>query len=200
MTILAANSITGFFQVAVEDAIKTRRVEAHDGITSYLVGLLADYAHPDGRAEETLARPLAFLLDEALKTPEPALRFEKLRALGDGVLYGCGFFGEHFAARGVDERYLFSIGRRAYDSAGQMLKASDDEDAAIDLFGELASKFGVYVDVLTDVADSTIAGSSNTPKSILKMYERWLKTGSERLAQSLSTHGLLPMRGPKGLQ
>jgi hypothetical protein len=194
MTIVAAQSITGFFQEAVEDAIKTRRVDTKDAVRSYLVGLLAD-AH----AGETLARPLAFLLDEAVKQPDPALRFEKLRALGDGVLYGCGFFGEHFAARGVDQKYLFAIGTRAYGAAGSMLK-THEEEAELDLFGELAAKFGVYVDVLADVADSTIANATGTPKSLLKVYERWLKTGSDRLASALSSHGLVPMRGPKGLQ
>ena len=34
---------------SVEDAIKARRVDATDGATRYLVALLADYAHPDGR-------------------------------------------------------------------------------------------------------------------------------------------------------
>jgi hypothetical protein len=199
VTIIAADSVSGFFQEVVEDAIKSRRVEATGGATNYLVGLLADYAHPDRRAGETLARPLAFLLDEALHTPEPAERFERLRTLGDGVLYSCGFFGDHFEARGLDQRYLFGIGTAAYGTAGSMLHAAADDDPC-DLFRELAAKFGIFVDVLTDVADSTVAMGAGTPQSLLKVYERWLKTGSDTLAQALSTHGLVPVRGPKGMQ
>jgi hypothetical protein len=35
-------------------------------------------------------------------------------------------------------------------------------------------------------------------RDLLKVYERWLKTGSDRLAQALTSHGLVPMRGAKG--
>ena len=205
MTILAADSVSGFFQEVVEDAMKSRRVDTADAVTTYLVGILADYAHPDRRAGETLARPLAFLLDEALNTPDPAERFDRLRALGDGVLYSCGFFADHFEARGLDQRYLFGIGACAYGTAGSMIRSAPDAAAAEgppdrDLFGELATKFDVFVDVLGDVADSTIAMSAASSKGLLKVYERWLRTGSDRLAQALSTHGLVPTRGPKGLQ
>src|SRR5258708_22707450 len=117
MTLVAADRITDFFQDQVEDAMKSRRVDATEAATQYLVGLLVEYAHPDSRAGQALARPLAFLLDEAVRTPDPAERFERLRALGDGVLYSCGFFGDHFQARGLDQRYLFGIGAKAYGSA-----------------------------------------------------------------------------------
>jgi hypothetical protein len=207
MTIVAADSVSGFFQEVVEDAMKSRRVEVTGGATSYLVALLADYAHPDARTGATLNRPLAFLLDEALRTPEPAERFERLRSLGDGVLYACGFFGDHFEARGVEQRYLFGIGSCAYDAAGSMLRKApaapaEEPNAETDLFGELAGKFGVFVDVLVDVADSTIAmgTAASGAKGLLKVYERWLKTGSDRLAGALATQGLMPTRGVKGLQ
>src|SRR6516225_9012958 len=143
MAIVAADSVSGFFHEAVEDAMKARRLDATDGATHYLVALLADYAQPDKRAGEPLARPLAFLLDEALHAPEPAERFERLRALGDGVLYSCGFFGDHFEARGLDQRYLFSIGTVAYGTAGSMLRenTASNAHAKRDLFGELATNF-----------------------------------------------------------
>jgi hypothetical protein len=101
-TIVAAGSVSEFFLEIVGDAIKARKLETSDGAQTYLVSLLSDYAKPDERAEEPLERPLAFLLDEALHTVEAGARFDRLRALGDGVLYACGFFGEHFEARGVD--------------------------------------------------------------------------------------------------
>lgn len=54
MTILAARSVSQFFLEAVKDAMRLRGVEATDGATRYLVGLLADYAHPDPRAGEAM--------------------------------------------------------------------------------------------------------------------------------------------------
>jgi hypothetical protein len=207
--IVAAGSVAEFFLEVVGDAIKARKVEATDGAQSYLVSLLADYAHPDERAEEPLARPLSFLLDEALHTVEAGPRFDKLRALGDGVLYACGFFGEHFEARGVDAGYVMGIGTTAYGAASSMLKvdgasarraarsAPGEEPKTLDIFGELATKFGDFVEVITDVADVTGAQNAASSQQMLKLYERWLKTGNDRLAQALGAHGLVPTRrGP----
>ena len=55
--------------------------------------------------------------DEALRLQDAGVRFERLRVIGDGVLYGCGFFGDHFEARGVDRQYLHGLGTRAYGAA-----------------------------------------------------------------------------------
>ena len=67
-----------------------------------------------------------------------------------------------------------------------------------DLFGELAQKFGVFVDVVAEVADATIAMGTESSKGLLKVYERWLKTGSERLASALTSRGVMPTRGTQG--
>src|SRR5271167_4919797 len=122
MTIVAANSVSHFFFEAVEDAMRVQRVDATDGAMRYLVALLGDYVHPDRRAGEALERPLTLLLDEAMHAPDPADRFQRLRVIGDGILYGCGFFGDHFEARGVDSNYLHGLGTRAYGAASSMLR------------------------------------------------------------------------------
>ena len=198
MTIVAASSVAGFFNEVVEDAIKARRVDATDGATRYLVALLADYAHPAPGAGNALDRPLTLALDEALRAPAPAERFEQLRLLGDGVLYGCGFFGDHFEARGVDPKYLHGLGTRAYGAASSMLRRTPD-DGGPDVFGELADKFEAFVEVVAEVADVTIAMSGENARGLLRVYERWLKTGSERLASALTSRGVVPTRGGKGV-
>jgi hypothetical protein len=202
MTILAAHSVSHFFHEAVEDSMRTQRIDATDGATRYLVGLLADYVHPEGRTGETLERPLTLLFDEALRAPDPGERFQRLRVIGDGVLYGCGFFGDHFEARGVDTKYLFGLGARAYGTAGAMLRRPSGSTTGTDgpdLFGELSEKFGSFVDVLADVADTTVAAGVETSRGLLKVYERWLKTGSERLATALTSAGVVPTRGTRGV-
>src|SRR6202167_4053515 len=174
MTILAASSVSGFFHDVVEDAMKARRVEATDGATRYLVALLADYAHPGDEAGDSFERPLTFRLEEALHEVDPGERFQRLRLIGDGVLYGCGFFGDHFEARGVDPKYLHGLGTRAYGAASSMLKQGQQEEGAPDLFGELAHKFGEFVQVVAEVADATIAMGTASSKGLLLVYERWL--------------------------
>ncbi len=204
-SIVATESIDGFFQEIVTGAIRSRRVEATGEATTYLVALLADFAMPEKNAARAMDRPLTFLLDEALHTTKPAERFERLRLLGDGVLYSTGFFGDHFEARGVDQKYLIGIGAAAYGAASSMLVGSlgsqtsgQKQEPFPDVFGELAQKFGVFVDVVGEVANLTIAKGAATSQSLLTIYERWLKTGSESLANALNERGLVPVRGTRG--
>lgn len=209
MSIVATISVSDFFKEAVGEAMRSRGVSASDGARTYVVALLADLAKPGSPVERTLERPLTLLLDEALHTPELGERFERLRTLGDGVLYSSGFFADHFEARGVDATYLIGIGRTAYDSAGALIRRSGagdrdagerDAPAGGDLFGELSSGFASFVDVIGEVANATIARGVATSRGLLKAYERWLKTRSGALADALSSHGFVAPRGGRVLQ
>ena len=196
MSILATTSVADFFEEVVEDAMKSRGLKASEGATSYVVALLAELAKPGSPVERTLERPLTLLLDEALHTSVLADRFEKLRTLGDGVLYSSGFFADHFEARGVDTKYVISIGRTAYESAGSLLRGGEKlEDSSVDIFGELAKDFSAFVPVLTEVANATVAKSVATSRGVLKLYERWLKTRNERLGDALASQGFVAPRG-----
>ncbi len=198
MSIVATASVSDFFEQIVIDAMKTRGVSASEGATSYVVSVLSELAKPGSPVERTLERPLTLLLDEALHTPQLADRFERLRTLGDGVLYSSGFFADHFEARGVDAKYVMGIGRTAYENAGSLLRRSD-EDAGPDIFAELAARFDAFVAVIAEVANATIARGVATSQGLVKVYERWLKTGSESLADALSSHGFVTPRGGRVL-
>jgi hypothetical protein len=198
MSIVATASVSDFFEGVVVHAMKSRGVTASEGARSYVVALLADLAKPGSPIERTLERPLTLLLDEALHTPELGERFEKLRTLGDGVLYSSGFFADHFEARGVDSGYLIGIGRTAYEGAGSLIRSrAGDEPNRLDIFAELASGFASFVEVIGEVANATIASGVATSRELLKLYERWLKTRSDSLADALSSHGFVA-RPPRG--
>jgi hypothetical protein len=195
MSIVASACVSDFFEEVVDDAIKAKKVSASEAARSYVVSLLADLAKPGSPIEKTLERPLTLLLDEALHTPELADRFEKLRTLGDGVLYSSGFFADHFEARGVDSGYIIGIGRTAYETAGSLLHPTAQKEEGPDIFHELAAGFTGFVDVIAEVANATLARGAATSRGLLKLYERWLKTRSESLADALSSHGFVAPRG-----
>jgi hypothetical protein len=203
-SIVAAGSVSDFFEEAVVDAMKARGVSASEGARSYVVALLTDLARPGNPVERTLDRPLTLLLDEALHTPELGERFDRLRTLGDGVLYSSGFFADHFEARGVDANYVIGIGRTAYNTAGSLIMTGSTKDlceeaARFDLFHELSERFASLVAVIAEVANATIASGVATSRGLVKLYERWLKTRSETLADALSSHGFIKpgaRRGP----
>jgi len=193
---LSANLET-FFHDVVDDAMRKKHVNATEAAEYYLVSLLADYARPDPRSCEALERPLTLLLDEALHAPGQE-RFERLRVLGDGVLYVSGFFAPHLETRGVEVRYVTQLGARAYDGAGKMLRGNGS-DGAPDLFFELAENFERFAELLSAVAEKLSLAAAPSSTGLLKLYERWLKTGSETIGSELVGRGVLPVRGAGGV-
>lgn len=205
MSIVATTSVSDFFEVAVKDAMRSRGVSASQGAVSYVVALLCDLAKPGSPVGRTLERPLTLLLDEALHTPQLGDRFDKLRTLGDGVLYSSGFFAEHFEKRGVDTGYLVGIGRTAYDSANAIILKnsarpadSTADGSVLNIFAELSTSFAALVGVIGEVANGAVASGVASSAGLVKLYERWLKTGSSAIGQALHSHGLVVSGGPKG--
>lgn len=198
-------NVSTYFQEVLSDAIRVRRVEATEAASSYLVSLLCDYAHPTEDSGSTFSRPLTFQLRDALDADGPS-RFRMLRSLGDHVLYAIGFFRSHIEGRGADRRYVMTVGSTAYREAAVMMRMrtprkreSEGAAAAPDVLSELAAKFDRFAQVLADVAEGTLTGGARDERSVVKLYERWLKTGSPRLADELGSHGILPSRGSGGL-
>ncbi|MCC6555406.1 MAG: hypothetical protein IT372_20795 [Polyangiaceae bacterium] len=191
--------MTVYFQEVVGEALRVRHVEATEAACSYLVDLLCEFAHPDEQAGSTFHQPLAFLLRDALEA-SGAERFRRLRVLGDGVLYAVGFFGGHIELKGIDRGYVVGVGSTAYRHAAAMLRRRASAlGQGPDVLGELADKFERFAEVLNDVADGTLASGARDERSVLKLYERWLRTGSARLADELGARGLIPVRGSGGL-
>jgi hypothetical protein len=182
--------IESFFLEIVEVACKNQKVEASTASQTYLAGVLADFVRPDANAalSQTLDRPLTLMLDDALQTPPPE-RFEKLKNLGDGTLYVSGFFGDHLEARGVNDGFVASIGGFAYRTASNMLTKGGS--SVIDIYAELGENFRTFVEVIAEVAERT-SFSPRTNANALKLYEKWLRTGNDRLARELAAQGLTP--------
>jgi hypothetical protein len=64
-----------------------------------------------------------------------------------------------------------------------------EEDHLRELYLELADKFARFVDVLAEVSDKT---TPKTEKDLLRLYELWVRTRSERAAKALQEAGILP--------
>jgi hypothetical protein len=198
-TLALSNSLDGFFEELLVEALREHRTEASDAASSYLVGLLRDYAHPGREAAAPLNGSLTLLLAQALDTPGGE-RFERLKSLGDGVLYVRGFFPDHLETRGVAIDYVDSVGARAYDGAANMLRSRSFSGSVVNgartVFEELAHNFEAFGEVLRSIADRFQANAALTSDAgIVKVYERWLKTGSNQLAAALGLQGLVPVRG-----
>jgi hypothetical protein len=76
------------------------------------------------------------------------------------------------------------MGEYAYGS----LSHSDEETFA-EVFGELSRKFVGFMDVLSDISERTAFAPTS---DVLRLYEKWLRTGSARDGKRLVQRGIIP--------
>jgi len=163
-----------------------------DETTFYLVELLASAGL--SRRESLCGRPLVLILADATQA-EGGERLRLFRTLGDEALYVGGFFADHLERRGVTEAYVSRLGTQAYETASQLAARNASEAARIHVYRELAALFAPITHVLDDVREST---ALRTPQDIVRLYDKWRRTGSPRIAARLSAEGVYPGRAPSG--
>ncbi len=182
--ILSEQTTTEYFKELVEEALSERHLRASDLTEYYLVNLLCQYARPDVGAQEEHAEPLAFRLGRALRSGGADQR-ARLRRLGDFSLFTSGFFSDSLRRSPVDVDYYQAMGEYAYGSLSR-----SEHDTFADVFGELSRKFVGFMDVLGHISERTAGSSSGG--DLLRLYEKWLRTGSTRDAERLLQRGMLP--------
>jgi len=184
-----------YFKDMIESALARQHLRATELTSYYLVDLLCRFVRPDRRIpfNDDSGDPLAVRLARALDSGGMEQR-ARLRNLGDFSLFTSGYFSDSLRRSLVDVDYYVSMGEYAYASLGRR-----DEDAFGEVFHELARKFVAFTDVLSDVSEQTGASSSG---DVLRLYEKWLRTGSPRDGQRLADRGIAPNRsiGKKFIQ
>jgi hypothetical protein len=183
-----------FFRRVVDEVRRRRSLDTTEAATSYVVSLLVDFADPNRYDEVGLEQPLTVLVRDALSHQGPN-SFEKLRQLGDVVLYLSGFFGEFFERHGVTQDYVSTLGAQAYQGARRALVGRyigfDGDVAGGDVFGELSANFEVFVVLVQGVALDLPGSKRGGNADLLDLYERWLKTRSATLEAELATKGFI---------
>jgi hypothetical protein len=82
------------------------------------------------------------------------------------------------------------MGGNAYSGVSDAMRSAYRNESAQQLFDELTEKFTDFVDVLSEVSEST---NLSTNVDVLRLYEIWLRTGSKRAATRLRKLGIQPM-------
>jgi len=149
----------------------------------YVVNMLTGFIHLDHPAGAS-DQPLAVTFAKALQAAGIAQR-DGLRKVGDLSLFISGFFSDSLTRSLVDVDYYIQLGGCAYGSLARQAPS----DTFGDVFDELSEKFGEFVDVLSEVSERTSL-TSNT--DLLRLYEKWLRTGSRRSGDLLVARGIVP--------
>jgi hypothetical protein len=174
-------SAVEFFKELVEGAIAHQRVAANELTAFYVVQLLTSFV--ERRAAADNDAPLGIRLAYALESGGIQQR-ATLREIGDLSLFVSGFFSDSLNRKLVDIDYYVSIGEHAYTALSRVAT-----ETFAPVFAELGDKFVAFVDVLSEVSERTTCASN---ADLLRLYEKWLKTGSVRSGQLLVERGVVP--------
>lgn len=179
-----------YFHELVTEAMGKQKIATQPETEFYLVNLLnqfmtTDSLYPRNESGAMQEEPLVFMVKEALETPQPKIQSVLFRKVGDVSLYVAGFFQDSLSRKLVDVDYYIDMGGTAY----KQVAVRSEEDAMRALYQELAEKFSKFVEVLAEVSDKT---GLRTEKDLLRMYELWVRTRSDRAAKALQEAGILP--------
>lgn len=207
MTIQPVASLKEFFRDALHDALSHQHVAVEGETEHYVVNVLTLFSdadalydrHSRGESRQTDSRkqlkPLAMMLGEALEAPSSEARFRGLQRLGDVSLFIAGFFSAGFARKLVDVDYHIAMGGQAYSTLAESCPTSRARTMR-QVFAELAAKFQPMVDALNEISESAYQHSD---QDRLRLYELWVKTGSERSRQLLRKLGVEPAPAARSL-
>jgi hypothetical protein len=165
---LRRESAIEYFKELVDAALAHQGLTANELTAYYVVQLLAGFLQRPADQDEG---PLFLRLAQALEAGGMRQR-TGLKQIGDLSLFVSGFFSDSLNRKLVDVDYYVSIGGYAYNALSRF-----DADTFSPVFAELAEKFVGFVDVLSEVSERSSC-ASNT--DLLRLYAKWLKTGSRR--------------------
>lgn len=199
MAIQPVASLKEFFRDALHDALSHQHVAVEGETEHYVVNVLTLFSDADALYERNDSRkqlkPLAMMLGEALDAPTSEARFRGLQRLGDVSLFIAGFFSAGFARKLVDVDYHIAMGGQAYSTLAESCPPTRARTLR-QVFAELAAKFQPMVDALNEISESAYQHSD---QDRLRLYELWVKTGSERSRQLLRKLGVEPAPAARSL-
>lgn len=182
-------STKDFFNDVVQEAIVARKMSTFPLAQSYLVSILESYIHTNNLydtqtengklSRDTLAE--TFLRAQNANT---TTKIELLKKLGDVSLYVSGFFADSLSRKLIDVDYYVDMGEAAYGTLALEIK----EDTSKKVFKDFSSRFLEYVDILATISQKSLIQND---ESILRLYEKYLKTGSELARETLEEKGIV---------
>jgi hypothetical protein len=179
------SNLSEFFHELLTSTIKNQGVDTSEPTECYLVNLLANFSKTTVDDE-----PLALMMANAVFS-SPDERARHLKDVGDKSLYVSGFFGESLHRGLVDIDYYIQMGGAAYGELARYFRGYRHSEVFGAVYDELGTKFPKFVDVLAEISETTSVTSS---QSVVQLYERWLRTGSEWMERRLREHGVIPKK------
>ncbi len=173
-----------YFRDLVEGAMRNQRIDTPEEVGFYLSSLLECFVE----AERLYTGALALQYMKAIQSEDIASQ-RLLRELGDISLFVSGFFPESLTRKIAGIRYYMAMGALSYGRLGAIYSTRPATANVGAIFNELSERFTSFVNVLSEVSESTSLGRSS---DVLALYERWLATKSSSALSLLRDLGIEP--------
>lgn len=179
--------LRNFFILELKSVIEKHNLSVKDHSVFYVASLLSKNIEagqffqlgPDGKPSETLLTELYLQYLQARDEEKKVI----LQRLGDLCLMVSGYFSESIKRKVVDIGFYFGMGGSAYYNLSTMMQEKQSKET----FDELSSKFESFSNVLGEMSERCGVQSN---KDVLRLYERWITTGSDRLKSLLNEKGI----------
>lgn len=178
------------FAEVLQEAYLDRKLKTDPHVDIYLIQLLKHYLDSKNLFQpfqedslEKAPKTLAEMYLLGMNAPAPKNR-ELMKILADRALYMSGFFGDSLQRKLVDVDYYMEMGSAAYTNLSRWTK----EDQASHTYKIFSEKFSDFVDVLSYVSEKS---SIQADQNILRLYERYVRTGSEIARDRLNELGVV---------
>lgn len=196
--VVPVHNLRDYFRTSIDDVIEKQGIELDPHAAHYVVNLATLFSRSDELYEDDGEnyglKPLALMLADAANAPDATVRNHYLQRIGDVALFIGGFFIDSLATKAVDVDYYVHMGENAYGSLSEEVKGTARGKVFAGLYSELANKFQILIDVLNEVRDNARGGSD---VDVLRTYEIWRKTGSQRAENLLRQQGVVPIATAK---
>ncbi|MBF0107499.1 MAG: hypothetical protein HQM16_19500 [Deltaproteobacteria bacterium] len=181
-----------FFREKIRTALTQQKINISEDVEFYLVHILTHFSRSDnlfnkGEDGHVEYRALALKFYDSVFAPTQGERFKHLKSLADTALYHAGVFYEGLYNKVVDVGYYINMGGGAYQSLANLSTGSHKSMA--NMFYELSVKFSVLVEILNMCCEKA---EVRTDRDLLKLLDRYIKTGSLKAKEILEEEGLLP--------
>lgn len=186
-------STNDYFKEIVGQALAQRKIQTYPQVETYLTGLLEFYLdarnlHEEEFVTESGARKPKTMAELYMLATQSEVntKIELLKKLADKSLYMSGFFGDSFQRKIIDVDYYAEIGGSAYYQLSSVTK----EDTMAKVYSVFSTRFVEFMDVLTLISQNSLVQSN---QSVLRLYDRYLRTGSELAREKLTEIGVLTL-------
>lgn len=183
-----------FFRDSLQHAVINQNLTVNTETIYYIVNMLTCFTRSENLYEKTedgyVIKALALIYADSCEAKTASERNQSLQKLGDIALFISGLFSYSLNRSLVDVDYYAAMGGNAYAHLADVTRNRFQGETRSMVFAELSEKFLALADVLAEINENC---SQVSDSDIMRLYELWLKTGSERLAKQLQQNGVQPI-------